>query len=69
MKTGPQLDPNWTNLAENETAQTNLAAARPLKNAASSAGGYRLLPLYLLSLLTVLTTNYYSKLGNNNKMR
>jgi hypothetical protein len=40
-----------TNLAENETSQTNLAAARPLKNAASSAGGYRLLPLYLILLL------------------
>jgi hypothetical protein len=51
MKTGPQLDPNWTNLAENETSQTNLTAAATPKNAAPSTGGYCLLPLYLILLL------------------
>ena len=35
--TGPQLDQL---AAKNETAQTNLTAAAPPKNAASSAGGY-----------------------------
>jgi len=40
-----------TNLAENETSQTNLAAAKTEKNAASSTGGYRLLPLYLIIII------------------